>query len=136
MRTEHREIQAWIEKKYGPLYRVSAEVDKKNYLPYRERHWYQPDVILRDAIGGIRYIIEIESDPVRKALIGAAILADYSIDELKQTIRPRLIFVVYAEKGIKQIPNFIAKLEIAKKYCVHLGNIEIYSEVDFKKLQL
>ncbi|MCS7198668.1 MAG: hypothetical protein NZ930_08395, partial [Candidatus Bipolaricaulota bacterium] len=63
-----------------------------------------------------RYIIEIENEPVRKALIGASILADYSIRELQPEVRPRLIFVVYTEQGIKQISNFREKLTIAKQY--------------------
>ena len=136
MRTEHRDIQKWVKRNYGQKYQVAAEVDKQNYLPDRERHWYQPDVILRDGNDEIRYIIEIENDPVRKALVGASILADYSVHELKQETRPRLIFVVYAEQGIKQILNFVEKLAIAKQYCSHLGNIEIYSEREFKALQL
>jgi hypothetical protein len=136
MRTEHRDIQQWIKRKYGHKYHVAAEVDKQNYLPDRERHWYQPDVILRDGNDEIRHMIEIENDPVRKALVGASILADYSVRELEQEIRPRLIFVVYTEQGIKQIPNFVEKLTIAKRYCSSLGDIEIYSEEDFRALQL
>jgi len=136
MRPEHREIQQWINRKCGHKYHVAVEIDRQNYLPDRERHWYQPDVILRDDNGEIRYIIEIENDPVRKALVGASILADYSMCELKQEARTRLIFVVYTEQGIKQIPNFKEKLAIAKQYCLHLGDIEIYSEKEFKTLQL
>jgi hypothetical protein len=136
MRTEHREIQQWIKRMYGHRYHVAAEIDRQNHLPDREQHWYQPDVILRDGNGEIRYIIEIENDPVRKALVGASILADYSMRALKQEARPRLIFVVYTEQGVKQIPNFKEKLAIAKQYCLHLGDIEIYSEKEFKTLQL
>lgn len=136
MRTEHRDIQKWIKQKYGHKYQVAVEIDRKNYLPDKERHWYQPDVILRDGHNEVRYIIEIENDPVRKALVGASILADYSMRALKQRAKPRLIFVVYTEQGIKQIPNFREKLAIAKQYCLYLGNIEIYSEEEFKDLRL
>ncbi len=136
MRTEHRDIQEWIKRKHGHKYHVAAEVDRQNYLPDKERHWYQPDVILRDGSNEIRYIIEIENDPVRKALVGASILADYSLRELQQENRPRLIFVVYTEQGIRQIPNFVEKLKIAKQYCTYLGEIEIYSEKEFKALHL
>ena len=136
MRTEHRDIQHWIKEHYGSKYKVEVEIDKRNYLPDRERHWYQPDVILRDGQGEIKYIIEVESDPVRKVLVGASILANHSIAELGQQTRPQLIFVVYSEQGIRQIPNFIEKLKIAKKYCTHLENIEICSKADFKELQL
>lgn len=136
MRTEHRDIQHWIKQQYGCIYHIAAEVDQQNYLPDRQRHWYQPDVIVRDASGEIRYIIEVENDPVRKALVGASILADYSIGALEQHFKPRLIFVVYTEQGIRQIRNFKEKLSIAKQYCSRLGDIEIYSEKDFKILQL
>jgi hypothetical protein len=132
MRTEHRDIQQWIKRQHGRTYHVVAEIDQQNYLPDHERHLYQPDVILRDADGEIKYIIEVENDPVRKALVGASILADHSIGELKQQSKPRLIFVVYTAQGIRQIPNFIEKLNIAKPYCSRIDNIEIYSEKDFK----
>lgn len=136
MRAEHRNIQKWIKARYGNKYNVEAEIDGQNYLPDRVRHWYQPDVVLRNSKGEIKYIIEVENDPMRKALVGASVLADCSVAELKQQNKPRLIFVVYTKIGIKQIPNFIEKLKIAKKYCPHLKNIEIYLEPDFNKLQL
>src|SRR5262245_52193920 len=99
MRSEHRDIQDWIKQRHGKVYRVSAEVDGKNYLPDRERHWYEPDVILRNASNEIVYIIEVDNDPVRKALVGASVLADACINELVQRTRPRLIFVVYTDIG-------------------------------------
>ncbi len=136
MRTEHRDIQQLIKRKYEKTYHVAAEADQKNILPDPNRHWYQPDVILWDANGEIRYVIEVENDPVRKALIGASILADYSIGELNQQTKTRLIFVVCTEQGIRQIRDFKEKLNIAKLYCSHLDNIEIYSETDFKALHL
>lgn len=136
MRKEHKSIQRWIKQKYQHRYQVGAEIDEQNRLPDRKRHWYQPDVILRDSKDNIRFIIEIENDPIRKALIGASILADYSVRFLKQRIKPRLIFVVYAKQGIRQIPNFKKKIQIARSYCAHLSNIEVYSWQKFQMLQL
>jgi hypothetical protein len=136
MRREHLDVQKSIKQKYGDLYEVAVELDKTNYLPDRERHWYQPDVILRNKQGVIKYIVEVENDPFRKALVGASILADCSIAELQQNNKPRLIFVVYTEKGIRQILNFIEKLKIAKQYCTHLESIEIYPLKEFEKLRL
>jgi hypothetical protein len=136
MRKEHRNIQLWIKKHYGHKYKVAAEIDKQNYLPDQKLHWYQPDVILSDRQGQIKYIIEVENDPVRKALVGASILADYSIAKLGQQTKPRLIFIVYTKQGIRQIPNFIEKLNIAMRYITHLKKIEIYSTAHFKKLKL
>jgi hypothetical protein len=136
MLSNHRDIQRWIMKHYGIKYNVEIEIDGQNYLPDRERHWYQPDVILRDKKGEIRYIIEIENDPVRKALVGASVLADYSLAQFRQKAKPRLIFVIYSEIGIKQIKNFKEKLKIAGKYCKQLKNIKVYPESDFKELKL
>jgi len=136
MKAEHTEIQRWTKEQYSHKYKVAAEIDKQNRLPDQKRHWYQPDVVLRDSQGEIKYIIEVENDPVRKVLVGASILADCSVAELGQQTKPVLIFVVYSEKGIRQIRNFVTRLEIAKKYCAHLKNIEIYSEANFKKLAL
>lgn len=136
MRREHRDIQTWIHDRYHDTYNVAVEIHGKNTLPDRQRHWYQPDVVLRGSGGQIAHIIEIENDPVRKALVGASILADRSVAELKQTTKPRLIFVVYSEDGIRQLHNFVEKIGIAREYCTHLRDIEIYSEVDFKALAL
>jgi hypothetical protein len=136
MKTEHRDIQQWMKQNYRDKYHVAVEIDNQNYLPDKDRHWYQPDVIFRDGNNEIRYIIEVENDPVRKALVGASVLADYSVRESKQKTRPRLIFVIYSEQGVKQITNFKEKLTIAKQYCSYLDKIEIYSEKEFKTLQL
>ncbi len=136
MRAEHRDIQKWIKQQYSHKYTVEAEIDRQNYLPDRKRHWYQPDVILRNRKNEISHIIEVENDPVRKVLVGASILADYSIKELAQHRKPRLIFVVYTQEGIRQISNFLEKIKIATEYCHHLAQIEIYSESDFKSLSL
>ena len=137
MLAAHREIQQWVKQRYGTKYRVRSEDgDGKNQLPDSERHWYEPDVVVRDQSKNIIYIIEVENDPVRKALVGAAILADASITELKQTVKPRLIFVIYSENGIKQIHNFRDKMKIAQPYCTNIASLEVYSEAEFNKLEL
>jgi len=136
MRSEHRDLQHWIKQRHGHKYRVAAEIDGKNRLPDWERHWYEPDVILRNSSDKIVYIIEVENDPVRKALVGASVLADACIAEIGQQARPRLILVVYTGVGIKQIPNFKEKLQIAKRYCHHLDDIEVYPETVFKEMEL
>ena len=136
MRHEHRNIQHWIKRKYATRFRVEVEVDKTNYLPDRESHVYQPDVILRSDANEVLYIIEVENDPVRKALVGACILADYSIKALRQQAKPILIFIVYSEEGIRQMGNFRDKLEIAKEYCKDLSDVRIYTEKEFKVLDL
>jgi hypothetical protein len=133
MRNEHRDIQKWIKRAYGSRWDVEAEVYGQIRLPDAKRHWYQPDVVIRDEKRSIVAIVEVENDPMRKAIVGAAILADASMAELKQAKKPRLLFVVYREEGIKQIPNFLAKVAIAKPYCRHLSAIEVLSESEFKR---
>lgn len=132
MKQEHKDIQQWIKEKYSSPYQVCAEIDGQNRLPDKERHWYQPDVLIKDSSGEITYIIEVENDPMRKNLVGASILADASIKELNQKTKPWMIFIVYTDQGIRQMQNFKDKLDIVKPYCTNLANIEVYSEIEFK----
>jgi hypothetical protein len=138
MRTEHKQIQIEIKKRYKQKYDVFIEAeDGKNYLPNRELHAYEPDIVVkRKNSNRILYIIEVENDPMRKNLVGASILADYSISQLKQVEKPTLIFLVYTNEGKKQIHNFIEKLKIAKKYCKNLKDIKIFHIDDFRKEDL
>ena len=136
MKPEHRDIQAWIRDKYSDKYKVQIEIESKNRLPNSGTDWYQPDVVIRDNSEDIKYIIEIEGDPVRKSLVGASILADASIARLKQKIKPKLIFVIYDQKGIKQIHNFLIRTKIVLSYCVNIDDILIRTEDDFKRMNL
>jgi hypothetical protein len=133
MRQEHKSIQEWIKRAYRSCGDVSAEVDAQNKLPDAGRHWYQPDVVIRDRNGEVAVIVEVENDPMRKVIVGAAILADASVAALAQKRKPRLVFVVYLRQGIKQIPNFRDKAKIAISYCTHLESIEVLSETEFKE---
>lgn len=134
MRHEHKDIQTWIKKKYGREYNIEVEIDKQNKLPNTKRHWYQPDVIVKNKKGEIEYIIEVESNPIRKAIVGASILADASLKVLRE--KGNLYFVIYNPKGIKQIHNFQSKAKIAKKYCHKLNKINVLSFEEFKKINL
>ena len=136
MRNEHREIQTWIEQRYSHIFLVCAEVNKQNKLPDAMRHWYQPDVVLRNSQGEIEYIIEVENDPMRKVIVGASILADACIGEIQQRKKPSLIFIVYMPQGVRQIQNFKNKIEIAIPYCKNLHSIEMYSIDEFMQIEL
>jgi hypothetical protein len=131
MRNEHKDVQTWIKQRYSAKYGVEAEVDKENKLPNDIRRWYQPDVIMRAKDGRIKYIIEVESDPTRKSIVGACILADASLKELNS--RAQLYFVIYHQDGIRQIHNFRTRVEIAKRYCGNLHVINVVSFEEFKK---
>lgn len=135
MLTQHRGIPEWIKKKYGGQFKVLAEgKGSTNYLPDKARHWYQPDVILKSLKhpNDIRYIIEVENDPVRKAIVGACLLADCSLEEM-QAARAGLIFVVYSESGKRQISNFKDKVEVIRHRCPHLSSIEVVTDEEFKQ---
>jgi hypothetical protein len=138
MRIEHKQIQIEIKKRYKQKFDVFVEAeDGKNSLPNRELHVYEPDIVVkRKNSNEILYIIEVENDPMRKILVGASILADYSTSQLKEIQKPILIFIVYTNKGINQIHNFVEKLKIAKKYCNNLKEIKIFSINEFWKEDL
>lgn len=136
MRPEHRNIQKWIKKRYGRKYAVAAEIDAQNQLPDSSRHWYQPDLLMRNTDGEIEFIVEVEGDPVRKSIVGASMLAEATIHALDQHVRPTLFFVIYKPIGIKQIHSFLAKIEIIKPYCHALRDIQVLPEAAFKKLTL
>lgn len=136
MRSQHRSIQSWIVRRYRNKYDVGAEIYAQNRLPDDERHWYQPDVVLRNRKGEIEYIIEVENDPMRKAIVGASVLADACIKQLRQRKKPTLLFVVYMKQGIRQIANFDQKIELVKPYCQSLKDITVQSVQDFKRLRL
>jgi hypothetical protein len=101
VREEHKDIQKEVKEKYNQKYDVYIEVIGQNCLPDRQSHVYQPDIILKKKDSNeIAFIIEVENDPMRKALVGASILADYCVGQLKQTEKPILVFVVYTPEGI------------------------------------
>ncbi len=102
MRTEHRDIQEWIKQKYEHRYRVAVEIDGQNYLTDIE-NGIGINQMLYCGITVVRLATLLKSKmlPFGKALLGASILADYSIRELQQKAKPRLIFVVYNEQGIE-----------------------------------
>jgi len=131
----HRDIQEWIEKKYSVRFRALSEgKGRMNFLPDKDRHWYQPDVILRSLSdpNDIRCIIEVENDPMRKAIVGACLLADCSLEQM-QDATAGLIFIIYSENGKKQIKNFKDKVEIIRSRCPHLSSIEVVTDEDFKQ---
>ena len=135
MLTQHRGIPQWIRKKYSGQFKVFAEgKGNTNYLPDKIRHWYQPDVILKSgsAPNDILYIIEVECDPVRKAVVGACLLADCSIEEVRAA-KAGLIFIIYSKNGKKQIDNFRAKIEVIRHRLPHLSSIHVVTDEDFKQ---
>lgn len=138
MKGEHKKIQESIKRRFSNRFVVKCEaIDGKNYLPNKESCVYQPDVIIKSKFSDdILYIIEVECDPVRKVLVGASILADYSISQMKVKTKPVLIFIIYTKKGIKQIHNFKERIKIAKQYCKHIKEIMIFTKEEFKKYEL
>jgi len=135
MLTQHRGIPEWIKNKYSGRFKVLAEgKGSTNYLPDKARHWYQPDVILKslNAPNDIRYIIEVECDPTRKAVVGACLLADCSIEEMRAA-KAGLIFIIYSKNGKRQINNFKDKVKIIRRRLPNLSSIEVVTDEDFKQ---
>lgn len=125
-----------IENRFSEKYTVLTSSKKQETdLPIKgQKILYRPDVILRDKKSDrIEYIIEIETDPVRKSIVGACILADYcvGIDQLGQ--KPRLFFIIgnkfsdSGRKGLKQLPHFQRRGIVAEKY---IKNIQLPIIID------
>jgi len=130
MTKKHKNLQ----RKIKECYREGYEVLSEKYLPNGSKHWYRPDVILRNKKDNeIAHIYEIEGDPVRKALAGAIILADCCLAELNQKSKPILTFVVYAEKGKQQIGDFKKRVSILKKRCQCLRKINVKDEKELRQ---
>jgi len=135
MLREHREIQRWIKRKYGERFEVLAEIDHQNCLPDRNSgHWYQPDVILREQTGtkDVRYIIEVENDPMRKAIAGACLLADCCLEKM-QKAKAELLFIVFSKNGKQQIENFRNKVDFVRHRLLHLSSIQVVTDKEFKQ---
>lgn len=129
-------IPTWVKNRYSIQYDIQPEIGCKLRLPNSQNGIYEPDIVLKDKNGTrIRFIIEIEKDPMRKSIVGAAILADYSINQI-QTNPAELIFIIYDPKGISQIHNFKQRITIVKPYCNNINNINVVSWDDFQKLDL
>lgn len=81
---------------------------------------YQPDMILRNKkTGKIEIIIEVETDPVRKSLVGAAVTADYCISIDQPGYKPKMLFII-GEKGLSQLENFKARTPLINKYVKYI----------------
>jgi hypothetical protein len=135
MLREHREIQRWIKRKYGDRFEVLAEIDHQNCLPDRKKgHWYQPDVIMREQNGtkDVRYIIEVENDPMRKVIAGACLLADCCLEKM-QKAKAELVFVVFSKGGERQIENFRNKVEFVRHRLPDLSSIQVVTDKEFKQ---
>lgn len=137
MKAEHKtiipeEIKRILKKKYNV-----TSTRNVNRLPDSKTHLYEPDVIVWDRNEEvIRKIIEIECDPVRKSIVGAAILADYCLKFRKQLVKPDFYFIVYGENGIKQLKDFQARIKVIKAYIKYIqepivgGTKKIYGLLD------
>ncbi len=135
MLREHREIQEWIKRKYGDRFEVLAEIDHQNCLPDRKNgHWYQPDVILKEQNGAkdVRYIIEVENDPMRKVIAGACLLADCCLEKM-QKAKAELLFIVFSKNGKQQIKSFRNKVDFVRHRLPHLSSIQVVTDKEFKQ---
>ena len=101
--------------------RNETGLPEKCYKVDLDDPFYFSDIIFRDKkTEKITHIIEIETDPVRKSLVGAAITADYciGIDQPKDKVN---LFFVIGKKGSRQIKDFKRRVPIIEKYIRYIN---------------
>lgn len=91
---------------------------------------YEPDIVIK-VNGKITHIIEVETDPVRKALVGGACTAAYFIDKHFKDLKPRLYFAV-GRKDIKyqQLEKQQARLHVINRWCK-----DIFRDIKIEKYE-
>jgi len=78
----------------------------------RPESLYQPDAVaFKKGTGEIKLIIELETSAVRKSIMGAAILAQICVREMKQNSKPKLIFVLKNKSDQEGIRKLNVRLE-------------------------
>lgn len=92
-------------------------ITKKAELPeeFKETTFsYEPDVVIR-VNGKITHIVEVETDPIRKALVGGACTCAYFVKKYLLGEKPKLYFAI-GEKGSKYIDKFQARNKILDEF--------------------
>jgi len=121
----------FVEKYNGKNYR-NNQIQKVNNLPIGCGSKYNPDVILEDKNGKIRYIIEIEGggDTVLKGIPGAVLLADYCVAKQQPREKFNMLFIACSENDIKKIQ---VRVDATKSYChwKNLDKVEVCDYDDF-----
>lgn len=133
MSSNHSKYLKWIKEKYP--HAKSENIP----LPGFKEDSYNPDVILESKRGDKRFIIEVGVKPTRISIVGASILADFSIGKSMGNVRKAgttLIFVILSKKGESQIQHYKARAEVAKKYCKNLKDIKILLKEEFETKSL
>jgi len=78
---------------------------------------YEPDIVVK-VNGKITHIIEVETDPVRKALVGGACTAAYFIDKNLKRGEIKLYFAIgKKDEEYKQLKNLQARLRVINRWC-------------------
>jgi hypothetical protein len=122
-----------IKKNFEKRYDLKTTVGGNNtQLKIDGRDSYNPDILFRDKKAGkITHIIEVETDPVRKALVGAAITADYCMK--KEGAKPHLLFLI-GKDGESQLDNFKAREKIIKSYLKNIKSVKVGDENEIMKI--
>lgn len=116
-----------LEKIFAKEFAVATRPNETR-LPLRQKRTdgpcYEPDMVLRRTGSQvISHIIEVETDPVRKNLVGAAVLCDYFVSQLRQRRKPQLLFVI-GKEGLRSINRFRDRIAIARRY---VTNIRVFA---------
>lgn len=78
---------------------------------------YEPDIVIENN-GKITHVIEVESDPVRKSIVGAAFTCAYFLKKNFEGCKPYLYFAI-GKDGEKQLPSFNHRKKIIEEF---IGN--------------
>ena len=104
-------------------------ISKKSDLPdvFKEDTFsYEPDVVIL-VDGKITHIIEVETDPVRKALVGGACTCAYFVKKTLSNYKPKLYYAI-GDKGSKYLYNFQARKKILEEFFkMYFSDIQIDS---------
>src|SRR3990170_2911318 len=101
-------------------------ITQKHELPdvFRETTFfsYEPDVVIL-VDDKITHVVEVETDPVRKALVGGACTCAYFTKKNLSNEKPKLYFAI-GERGSEQLAKFQARKKILDEFFK-----EIFSDI-------
>lgn len=111
-------------------------ISKKSELPkeFKENgFFYEPDVVIL-VNEKITHIIEVETNPVRKALVGGACTCAYFVKKNLSNVKPKLYFAI-GDKGLNQLHSFQARKKILEEFFkIYFSDMHIDSQQQILEL--
>jgi len=128
----------FIEKLIGTFNGINGVrvISKKSELPNvfkEEAFFYEPDVVIL-VDKKITHVVEVETDPVRKALVGGACTCAYFVKKNLSNVKPKLYFAI-GDKGLNQLHRFQARKKILEDFFkMYFSDIQIDSQQQILEL--